>query len=354
MNVSNRKVLDGLLETAGVVEEPAKLVVMRAIDKLDRLGFKGVAELLGPGRMDESGDRTEGANLEDASIQKILDFLHGGNPGGRVAYCWEKCARATHDIGDEERFHFSGTDYFYDNMSILNAWADRLASSRTATEGIEELAQMAQLFRKAGYGSNRIRITQDIVRGLEYYTGPVFECDFLLSTVDESGKPIRFGSVGGGGRYDTLVERFTGQKSPATGFSFGVSRLYSALKQAHSISDQIAVAPVVVLVMDKDRVGDYQMMAQTLRNAGIRAEMYLGTSGMKAQMKYADRRKAPLVVIQGGDEKAKGEVQIKDLALGAELAAGIASREDYAGQRLAQYSVPEAELVAAVKKALGR
>ena len=110
--------------------------------------------------------------------------------------------------------------------------------------------------------------------------------------------------------------------------------------------------PVVVLVMDKAELPRYQKMAQTLRQAGIRAEMYLGTSGMKAQMKYADKRGAPLVVIQGGDEKANAQVQIKDLRLGSELASNIASREEYASQRLAQFSVPEADLVAAVKKAL--
>jgi histidyl-tRNA synthetase len=165
---------------------------------------------------------------------------------------------------------------------------------------------------------------------------------------------MRFGSVGGGGRYDDLVARFTGQKVPATGFSIGVSRLYAALKLVGKAEEAVALPPVVVTVMDKDRQGDYWRMVQALRAAGIRTEMYVGTSGLKAQMKYADKRGAPLVIIQGADEKAKGEVQIKDLRLGAELAAGIASREEYASQRLAQFSVPEKDLVAAVKKALER
>jgi histidyl-tRNA synthetase len=190
------------------------------------------------------------------------------------------------------------------------------------------------------------------VRGLEYYTGPVFECELLMETKDEDGRTVRFGSVGGGGRYDDLVARFTGQQVPATGFSIGVSRLYSALKLAGLAQESSTLAPVVVLVMDKDRQGDYWRMVQQLRSGGVRAEMYAGTAGMKAQMKYADKRGAPLVVIQGGDEKLKGEVQIKDLRLGSELASNIASREEYAAQRLAQFSVPEADLVAAVKKAL--
>jgi histidyl-tRNA synthetase len=174
-----------------------------------------------------------------------------------------------------------------------------------------------------------------------------------METKDDDGKPVRFGSVGGGGRYDDLVARFTGQKVPATGFSIGVSRLYSALKLVGKAQSTDELAPVVVLVLDKDRQGDYWRLVQQLRSAGVRAEMYVGTAGMKAQMKYADKRGAPLVVIQGGDEKAKGEVQIKDLRLGSELASGIATREEYASQRLAQVSVKEAEMVAQVRKMLG-
>ena len=167
-------------------------------------------------------------------------------------------------------------------------------------------------------GTDRIQLdTSTVVRGLEYYTGPVFECELLMETKDENGNPVRFGSVGGGGRYDDLVARFTGQQVPATGFSIGVSRLYSALKLVGKAEESATLPPVVVLVMDKDRQGDYWAMVQQLRAADIRAEMYVGTAGMKAQMKYADKRDAPLVVIQGGDEKAKGEVQVKDLRPGA-------------------------------------
>jgi histidyl-tRNA synthetase len=173
-----------------------------------------------------------------------------------------------------------------------------------------------------------------------------------MDTKDEDGNTVRFGSVGGGGRYDDLVARFTGAQVPATGFSIGVSRLYSALKLVGKAKTSDTLAPVIVLIMDKDRQGDYWRMVQQLRAAGIRAEMYIGTAGMKAQMKYADKRGAPLVVIQGGDEKAAGQVQIKDLRLGSQLAAGIETREEYASQRLAQFMVPETDLVSAVQKAL--
>lgn len=310
MKFNSRKLLDGFTETFAIGEE-VKLTWLRALDKLDRLGREGVALLLGAGRKDESGDFTKGAGLTTKQIEASLNF-----------------ATAT----------------------TLDAAF--VSGSKNGEEGLRDLEAMQALFTAAGYGADRIRYDSSIVRGLEYYTGPVFECELLMETKDEDGRTVRFGSVGGGGRYDDLVARFTGQQVPATGFSIGVSRLYSALKLAGLAQESSTLAPVVVLVMDKDRQGDYWRMVQQLRSGGVRAEMYAGTAGMKAQMKYADKRGAPLVVIQGGDEKLKGEVQIKDLRLGSELASNIASREEYAAQRLAQFSVPEADLVAAVKKAL--
>ncbi len=310
MKFNSRKLLDGFTETFSIGEE-VKLTWLRALDKLDRLGKEGVALLLGEGRKDESGDFTKGAGLNAKQIEASLNF-----------------ATAT---------------------ALDPAF---VSGSKNGEEGLRDLEAMQALFVAAGYGADRIRYDSSVVRGLEYYTGPVFECELLMETKDEDGRTVRFGSVGGGGRYDDLVARFTGQQVPATGFSIGVSRLYSALKLAGLAQESSTLAPVVVLVMDKDRQGDYWRMVQQLRSGGVRAEMYAGTAGMKAQMKYADKRGSPLVVIQGGDEKASGVVQIKDLRLGTELASNIASREEYASQRLAQFSVPEAELVAAVKKAL--
>ncbi|WP_421692744.1 histidine--tRNA ligase [Aestuariivirga sp.] len=310
MKFNSRKLLDGFTETFGIGEE-VKLTWLRALDKLDRLGKEGVALLLGAGRKDESGDFTKGAGLTDKQIEASLGFA-----------------------------------------TALALDPQYVSASKSGEDGLRDLEAMQALFAAAGYGADQIRYDSSVVRGLEYYTGPVFECELLMETKDEDGKTVRFGSVGGGGRYDDLVARFTGQQVPATGFSIGVSRLYSALKLAKLAEESTTLAPVVVLVMDKDRQGDYWRMVQALRRNNIRAEMYAGTAGMKAQMKYADKRGAPLVVIQGGDEKLKGEVQIKDLRLGSELAGNIASREEYASQRLAQFSVPEAELVAAVKTAL--
>ncbi|HMT14340.1 MAG TPA: HisS family protein, partial [Aestuariivirga sp.] len=315
---------DALLANVGI--DPAgdgerRLTVLRAMDKLDRLGIDGVKLLLGKGRKDESGDFTRGAELSDSAIATIAAFL-----------------MARSDAGNDETI----------------AAMEKTILRDTANDGLAELSAIAAIVRAAGYGPDRIIIDPSVVRGLEYYTGPVFECELLLETKDEDGRPVRFGSVGGGGRYDDLVARFTGQQVPATGFSIGVSRLYSALKLARPETVTAAEGPVVVLVMDRDRQGDYWRMVQALRAAGLRAEMYVGTAGMKAQMKYADKRKAPLVVIQGGDEKLRGEVQVKDLRLGSALAVNIESRAEYQSQRLAQVSVPETDLVATVQEMLAR
>jgi histidyl-tRNA synthetase len=324
MKVNNRKILDGVLETIGVAgeeNEARRMTVLRAIDKLDRLGVEGVRDLLGKGRKDESGDFTKGAELDSAAIDRVAGFV---------------------DAGAATR------------SETLKRLAELVGSSERGRAGVAELEEMAGLFGVAGYAEDRIKIDPAVVRGLGYYTGPVFECELLMQARNEDGQLVRFGSVGGGGRYDDLVARFTGQQVPATGFSIGVSRLYTALKLLGRTQEGATLAPVVVLVMDRDRLGDYQRMVSALRAAGIRAEMYVGSSGMKAQMKYADKRGSPLVVIQGGDEKAKGEVQIKDLALGAELAGSVESRADYKDARLAQFSVAEADLVTAVREALAK
>ncbi len=222
-------------------------------------------------------------------------------------------------------------------------------------EALDELERIAELAEAGKYGTKRIRIDPSVVRGLEYYTGPVYEVELTFPTTGDDGKPVRFGSVGGGGRYDGLVARFRGEPVPATGFSIGVSRLLAALTHLGKVETSPEPGPVIVTVFDKDRLADYQRMASALRQAGIRAELYLGSGKFGAQMKYADRRGSPCVVIQGGDEKAKGEVQIKDLILGSELAGLSKERDDYLQKQAeAQFAAPEADLVAKVREVLAR
>jgi histidyl-tRNA synthetase len=354
LRVYNRKVIDGIFESIGLggaENQTKRLTALRAIDKLDKFGIMGVKLLLGNGRKDESGDFTPGAKLEPKQIDKLTAFF----------VIADAAENALNEVGVPNSTHgATGSDLQkYENYraeGIFGGIASLAATSATGLEGMAELRQIWSAVCGAGYNDGRIRIDPSVVRGLEYYTGPVFECELLMETKDEKGNPVRFGSVGGGGRYDDLVARFTGQKVPATGFSIGVSRLYTALKLVGKAEQSATLAPVIVTVMDKDRQGEYWAMVQKLRAADIRAEMFVGTGNMGKQLKYADKRGAPLVIIQGGDEKnsTPSMIQIKDLRLGSQLASEVISREEYASQRLAQWSAKESDLVDEVKKALAR
>ncbi len=330
VKVNNRKVLDGVMEVANIPGEK-HLIAMRAIDKLDRLGFDGVKMLLSKGRKDESGDFTKGADLSDEQITRVLNFTGWGEKGSG-----------------------SGSVTGSNEVAIAN-FEDAVRGSPTGEVGVAELETIKRLVQAAGY-DDRIKIDPSVVRGLEYYTGPVYEVELTFEINDDKGRPVRFGSVGGGGRYDGLVARFMGQPVPATGFSIGVSRLAAALAHLGRIRNGTTHGPVVVTVFDRERIADYQRMVQNLRNAGIRAELYLGNpKNIGNQLKYADRRNSPCVVIQGEDEIARGEVTIKDLKLGAKLAGDAQQRADYLKkQDAAQIAVKEAELVQAVRALLER
>jgi len=314
-------------------ENDAKwLTAMRALDKVDRLGGDEVSKLLGKGRKDDSGDFTPGANLDPSAINRILAFTGWNEPRSGVA-------------------------------STVGSTAVTLANFRTTVEGsevgsqgVDELEQIAELI-DVGHYAGRIVIDPSVIRGLEYYTGPVFEAELTFEVKDEKGNPVRFGSVGGGGRYDDLVARFTGQKVPATGFSIGVSRLQAALAQLNKDKVPAAEGPVIVTVMEKDRIADYQKLVQTLRNAGIRAELYLGNpKKFGKQLEYADKRGSPCVVIQGSNERVANPPQVilKDMIEGAKAAAAIADNKEWKETRPAQVSIKEADLVAEVRKILAR
>jgi histidyl-tRNA synthetase len=320
VNVSNRKLLDGLLVKIGVPEADTatRLGVLRAVDKLDRLGPEGVELLLGVGRKDESGDYTKGAGLTAPAIAQVLAFTQTrrGNRGDTLA-----------------------------------ALADVVGDSVLGAEGVAELAVIDATLRAMGVAEDRANFDPAIVRGLEYYTGPVFEAELLAETTDEKGNKVRFGSIGSGGRYDDLVMRFRGERVPGTGFSLGVSRLQAAL----AASGQTLVArqgPVVILALDSDNMAGYMRMAAELRAGGVATEVYLGGAGMKAQMKYADRRAAPIVVLEGSNERDAGTVTLKDLKLGAEMAKSVIDNETWRTGKVAQVEVPRAILVSAIKDML--
>lgn len=316
VKVNNRKILNGVLAGIGATTDAQRMIVLRAIDKLDRLGLDGVRLLLGPGRKDESGDFTKGAGLDAKAIERILGFLNAGDENRSAV-----CATLEGLVGDNNE----------------------------GRAGVAELRQIDDALSASGDYAG-IRFDPSVVRGLAYYTGPVFEAELTFEIRNEDGQLVRVGSVAGGGRYDDLVTRFKGVQVPATGISIGVSRLQAALASRNAAQE--ASGPVVVLVMDKDAAPAYFAMVKELRAAGIRAEVYLGTSGMKAQLKYADKRQSSVAVIEGSDERAKGVVTLKDLLLGAERAKDIKDRDQWAKGADAQITVPRAELVQQVKKML--
>jgi histidyl-tRNA synthetase len=357
VRVNSRKVLDGILEGIGLTGDAnagRRLKVLRAIDKLDRLGIDGVKALLGKGRKDESGDFTEGAGLDWNAIRSILVMFDLGSIAGRsfdtrVSEFEPEIQKRISTIQRE--------DGLIDG--VLAGAYQLVAKSARGLEGLSDLRQIWGLVSEAGYNDGRIRVDTSVVRGLEYYTGPVFEAELTAPITDDRGQPIRLGSVVSGGRYDGLVERFTGEKVPATGVSIGVSRLLYGLKILGKIPTETTRGPVVVLVFHDQPIENYQRLVNQLRKPDdggppIRAEMYLGSGKIGAQTKYADKRGSPCVVIQGGDEKAKGEVQIKDLILGAALTS-IKDRDEYLKKQAeAQFAVPEALMVQKVRDVLSR
>ncbi|MDG2406934.1 MAG: histidine--tRNA ligase [Paracoccaceae bacterium] len=320
VRVNNRKVLNGVMQVAGVLDpsDPEKYatersIVLRAIDKLDRLGPDGVRALLGAGRKDASGDFTDGAGLSSEQAEIVMGFM-----------------TAKADTAE----------------ATLAALAGLVQGAPVGIEGVQELETISDLLAVQGYGADRIDIDPSVVRGLGYYTGPVFEAELTFEILDEKGRKRQFGSVAGGGRYDDLVKRFTGQSVPATGVSIGVDRLLAALREKGRLATQ-AKGPVVVTVMDRDRMADYQTIVAELRSAGLRAEAYLGNpKNFGNQLKYADRRNAPVAVIEGGEEKERGVIQVKDLVLGAEIAKDSSLEEWKA--RPSQFEIPRGDLVAKI------
>ncbi len=407
IKVNNRKILDGVLESVGLdgdANAQTRLTVLRALDKYDRLGIQGVEELLGPGRTDTSGDFTKGAGLNELQIKPLLRFLrfrdifseieqgvfdeidpdidtNFPNPFCSPPPTWNLEEYADHDrmarkaaewknINPTGRVH----DWSF-NLDVLWRVALVFEMNDTLAQGLNELAEMERAFQAGGYVEvvprreevehdgeeeesehlTRITIDPSVVRGLEYYTGPVYEIELLLETKDEKGRPVRFGSVGGGGRYDGLVSRFRGEPVPATGFSIGVSRLQAALTMIGKLNTAKEFGPVVVTVFGSD-IADYQKMVAELRAENIRAELYLGNPkhSLGQQMKYADRRNSPCAIVQGSDEKVKGIVQIKNLIAGAELA-NIEDREEYLKRQAeTQKEVRRDLLVVAVKTFLAQ
>ncbi len=317
IRVNTRRLLNAVLNGVGATDETARLTILRALDKLDKFGVSGVADLLGAGRMDESGDFTKGAGLDEAAVKRVLAFAEAG--------------RATRG-------------------ETLEALGTAVGTSEEGAAGLAELDAITRALEALGAPEPDVTFDPSVVRGLEYYTGPVYEAELLKDTVDEDGNTVRIGSVGGGGRYDDLIARFTGERIPGTGFSVGISRLAAAFAISGAI-DQLN-GPVVILNMDREDPSEALKLATELRAAGIRAEAYMGSSGMRPQMKYADRRGAPAVIMVGSDELEQGVVTIKDLKEGARQAAAIESNQEYREARPGQFQAPRGEMIARIREIL--
>ncbi|MCA3447016.1 MAG: histidine--tRNA ligase [Rhodobacter sp.] len=332
VRVNNRKVLDGVIDLVfgyqendevgqmGAVfdRETRKDKILRAIDKFDKFGAEGVRQLLTNGRKDQSGDFTKGCGLTETQADTVLSFL---------------------------------TARKISNAATLSELRNLVGSVPKGADGVSELEEIAKLLATQGLFEDQIVIDPSVVRGLGYYTGPVFEAELTFEILDEKGRKRQFGSVAGGGRYDDLVKRFTGQSVPATGVSIGVDRLLAALRAKGGAGGE-TTGPVVVTVMDRDRMADYMAMAADLRRAGIRAEVYLGNpKNFGNQLKYADKRSAPVSVIQGSEELSRGEVTLRNLRLGTYLSKDSLSKDDWSS-RFHQTQVKRSELVSEVNRLL--
>jgi histidyl-tRNA synthetase len=261
VKISSRKITEELFKRINIVNTDQKLTALRALDKLDRLGWEGVNQLLGDGRKDKSGDFTKGANLSSSNIEAIENELKKKSPE------------------------------------------------------TEDLQEIIKLFKD--YNFNNFEFDPSIIRGLEYYTGPIFEVNLKFDVKNNKGQIIQFGSIGGGGRYDNLVNNFGNYEAPATGISIGLDRLVYALMQKKEFKVKQS-KPVVICIFDKNSMKEYIGLQTLLRNAGISTEIYPGESKLKKQMEYANKIKSPAVILYGEDEIKSSKPTLRNLSTGKE------------------------------------
>ena len=308
---SSRALLTLLLEHAEIAPERAT-DVFRVLDKLDKIGPEKVRRELTTGYRDQSGDTIDGLGLASGQVDKIEAFLA---------------------IRDPSR------------DAVIGALRELFQNLPQAGESIDSVARVSGHLKALGYGDDRVTLDLSIARGLAYYTGPVFEAVLLDAP--------QFGSVFGGGRYDGLVTRFTGQPVPAVGASMGVDRLLAALTHLGKVDDRKSTSQVLVTRMDRDLTRDYLQLTWELRRAGVPAELFLGKPGsVGKQLKYADRMGIPLAILFGSNEKESGRVTLKDLDAGRRQAAKLESRAEWLHERPGQLEVPRADLVATVRQIL--
>jgi len=261
VNISSRKFTDNLFKKLNIISDEQKTTTLRALDKIERLGWIEVQKLLGEGRKDKSGDYTKGANLKNDQIKIIEKALKNNEPD-------------TEDV--------------LEIINIFNA-----------------------------YNFKNYKFDPSIIRGLEYYTGPIFEVNLKFDVKNLKGQNIQFGSIGGGGRYDNLVSNFGNLDYPATGISIGLDRLVFALMQKKDFKFK-STRPIVICVFDKNNTKQYVEILNKLREANISSEIYPGEGKLKKQMEYANKIKSPAVILYGEDEIKLGKPTLRNLSSGKE------------------------------------
>ncbi len=324
IKIGHRKIMSAVTEKAGLVGDDADTVIrrgiaLRAVDKMDRLGADGVRALLGEGRKDSSGDFTKGAGLQPQQIDSILNYV---------------------------------TSRGKDNDETLKNLRRAVAGTEQGAAAIDELSHLLDIVAASNpNAADRVLFCPSVVRGLGYYTGVVLEAELTFDVPNEKGEIVEFGSVAGGGRYDGLITRFTGREIPATGVSIGADRLLTALLTRSDYASHTEQAPfIMICVADREHLGRSVAIASLLRDAGFRCEAYAGDAGLKAQFKYADKRGAAFVIIEGSDERDNGTLSVKDLRAGAAFAEQTADREEWKKDNPAQVTIPAENLIEYLNK----
>ncbi|MFH1373930.1 MAG: histidine--tRNA ligase [bacterium] len=308
---SNRKILNGLIRYAGIAEDKSS-DVMRVIDKLEKQGREAVLQELGDGRVDKSGDKIKGLELPTEQIDHIERFL---------------------DIAEAQQ------------GDPLTHVEELLGEMEAAREGIKELREIQSYLTAMQVPDDKVTIDLTVVRGLGYYTGPVFETSLLDLP--------EYGSVFSGGRYDNLVERFVNRPVPAVGSSIGPDRLLAALIELNALSLTSATSQVLVTVMDREHLSDYLEILHRLREAGIPSEIYSGdTKNLTRQIKYADKVGIPFAVIAGSDEFESSKITVKNLAAGREKALSTGDRAEWLKAEEIQVTIPVADVVEFLRRQL--
>ena len=271
VKISSRKFTDNLFKKLNINSDEQKTTTLRALDKIDRLGWSEVQKLLGEGRKDKSGDYTKGANLKNDQIQIIENALK---------------------------------------------------SNETDSD---DLLEIINIFK--AYNFKNYQFDPSIKRGLEYYTGPIFEVNLNFEIKNLKGQTIQFGSIGGGGRYDNLVSNFGNLDYPATGISIGLDRLVFALMHKKDFKLN-AARPIVICVFDKNNTKQYVEILNKLREVNISSEIYPGEGKLKKQMEYANKIESPGVIFYGDDEIKKSEIKFRNLKTGEESSIKVENIEN--------------------------